>query len=69
MAWTSGQLTALEMAIALGVLEVEYPDGTRKRYRDQAEMLALRNQMRVDLGLVKKSTARRFATFSKGLDS
>lgn len=66
MAFTQAQLFALESAIALGLEEVTYPDGTRKRYRSLEEMRSLASEMRQALGMVKSSSRRRFAEFKKG---
>lgn len=51
MAWTQDQLTAIENAIAKGVLTVKYRDKVLT-YRSLKEMLLIRNEMRKDLGLV-----------------
>ncbi|MNK46790.1 hypothetical protein D3C87_655810 [compost metagenome] len=66
MAWTQDQIRALEMAYAQGVLEVQYPDGTRKRYRDLDEMERILNRMKAQVGGGGRSR-RRFASVSKGL--
>jgi len=63
--WTMEQLTALEEAIAKGVLEVKYQD-KEIRYRTLNEMLILRNEMRKALGCVKK-ISRVFVKTNKGL--
>lgn len=49
MAFSATQLTALEEAIASGVLTVDYGD-RRTTYRSLAEMRAVRDMMRQDLG-------------------
>lgn len=64
---TPAQLAALESAIYLGVLSVEYPDGTKKTYRSLEEMQQIRKQLRQALGLTKKDQGRRFAQHSKGV--
>lgn len=63
--WTLEQLKALENSIAKGVLKVDYTDKSIT-YRSLNEMLKLREVMRRDLGLNKKST-RLLAEHSKGL--
>lgn len=65
MAFTQTQLEALEKAIAEGVLSVKYSD-KMVTYRSQAEMFALRDVIRRELGLTKTSDQRRVASFSKG---
>ncbi len=62
MAYTQTQLDALEEAIALGALEVEYDDpGGRKRvrYRSIEQMRSLRREMRRELG-IDNTDGRRF---------
>lgn len=62
MAFTQTQLDALETALALGALEVEYDDpGGRKRvrYRTLDQMRSLRREMRRELGL-DDTDGRRF---------
>lgn len=66
MAWTQDQIRALEMAYALGVLEVEYPDGTRKKYRSLDEMERILNRMKASQG-GGGGSRRRYASVSKGL--
>lgn len=54
MAFLQAQLDALEKAISLGALEIEYDDaGGRKRvrYRTLDQMRSLRREMRRELGL------------------
>lgn len=48
MAFTQGQLDALEAAISKGARVVQY-DGRRVEYHTIAEMMALRDQMRREL--------------------
>ena len=57
MGWTQAQLDALEAAIAEGVEEVKYQDKTVK-YRSIKQMMALRDVMRADLGLISKTNTR-----------
>lgn len=68
MAYTQAQLFALESAMAQGLSEVTYPDGTRKAFRSLDEMRSLVAEMRQDLGIVTPAKRRRFAEFSRGLD-
>lgn len=68
MAYTQAQLFALESARAQGLLEVTYPDGTKKTYRSDAEMKALINEMRLSLGQTSNTSRRRVAEFHRGLD-
>jgi hypothetical protein len=67
MAWTQDQIRALETAYALGVLEVEYPDGTRKKYRSLAEMERILSTMRAQVSGGSRNSGRRYASFDKGL--
>ena len=64
-AWTQEMLTALEEAIAKGVLIVRYQD-KEIRYRSLDEMMKIRNEMRKSLGLVDKGGRLRAKT-NKGL--
>jgi hypothetical protein len=48
--WTTADLVALDKAIALGALRVQYTDFTAE-YRSLDEMLRLRDLMRGELGL------------------
>jgi hypothetical protein len=69
MAFTSGQLTALDKAIAAGQLRVEY-DGRSVTYRSLDEMLRLRNLMAQELASTAPANGgRAFARsrYSKGL--
>ena len=67
MSFTSAQLTALEDAIAQGVLTVKYIDKTIT-YRSLKEMLALREIIRKDLGLTISQPSRTKMEFAKGLE-
>lgn len=67
MAWTQDQIRALEMAYAQGVLEVQYPDGTRKRFRDLDEMDRILNRMKAQVNGGGGRTRRRYASVDKGL--
>lgn len=48
MAFNQSQLTALEVAIASGLLTVEYSD-RRVTYQSLSEMLTLRDRMKADV--------------------
>lgn len=63
MAYTSEQLTALENAIAEGVLKVEYGD-KKVEYRSLNEMIRIRDIIKQALGDGKPR--RTYAAFSKG---
>ncbi|MTI13353.1 phage head-tail joining protein [Sansalvadorimonas verongulae] len=63
MAFTQQQLNALEDAIAMGTLEVEYGD-KKVKYRSLGEMMRIRDMMRMD---IEKPQRARVAHFSKGL--
>lgn len=65
MAFTQAQLDTLEEAIAGGVLTVEYAD-KRVTYHSLDQMLALRDQMRRELGV--GSNTRRYTALKFGRD-
>lgn len=65
MAFTLTHLEALELAISQGTTRVKY-ENKEVEYRSLEEMLKLRDVMRAELGLVKKS-ARLYASHNKGL--
>jgi len=52
MSFSESQLTALREAVARGVLEAQLSDGSRVRYRSQADMLALIAKIEHELGTV-----------------
>lgn len=66
MAYTTDQLSALDDAIAQGVLEVKYADKT-VTYRSLNEMLRIRGIIEQALG--HGSSSRKYAVFNKGLGS
>lgn len=68
MAFTADQLATLEAAIASGELRVQYSDRS-VQYRSLADMIAIRNTMRDDLGLngVNGAQTRKVLTYDKGL--
>lgn len=66
MAFSQADLTAVEQAISTGALEVQYTD-KRVRYRAQKDLFQLRDLMRRELGLDKKSNRKKTAVVDKGL--
>jgi hypothetical protein len=64
MAYTLEQVSALQDAIAQGVMKVKYSD-KEVEYRSLAEMQQILADMRAELGIGQKR--RRFASFSKGI--
>jgi hypothetical protein len=64
-AWTLTQLSALEEAIAKGVLTVRYQDRWIT-YRSLDEMFKIRNEMRKALGLTNKGD-RLYVKTNKGI--
>jgi hypothetical protein len=50
MAFTTEQITALEIAISTGQLSVRF-NGREIRYQSTSEMIRLRDRMRSELGL------------------
>ena len=69
MAYTQSQLDRLEQAIALGVTRVEYKDSVTQ-YQKLSDLIALRDQMKAELGVETTATARGrawFPTASNGL--
>ena len=69
MAYTQSQLDNLEKAIALGVTRVEYADSVTQ-YQKLSDMIALRDQLKAELGVETTATARGrawFPTMSSGL--
>ncbi len=57
MAFTESQLTALETAIAKGVLSVQYAD-RRITYQSLTEMIKLRDVMRAEIGVAMPAGAK-----------
>lgn len=66
MPFTQAQLTALDEAIAGGVLKVKYAD-KEVEYRSLSDMLRTRQLMALELGVVKPAAGRKFAEFNSGL--
>lgn len=64
MAFTIEQLSALDDAIAQGVLEVKYADKT-VTYRSLSEMMKIRGLIERSLG--RGNSSRKYAVHSKGL--
>lgn len=63
--YTLEMYNSLVEAIATGAREVWYGD-KRVAYRTLDEMLRLKQQMELDLGLLK-NTGRKYAEFKKGI--
>jgi len=70
MAWTQTNIDVLEKAIATGVLEVQFPDGSRTRYQSTADMLRVRDLMRNSVNSAAGTSRIRQVRLigSKGLD-
>jgi hypothetical protein len=73
--WTADDLDRIERALAEGYTEVVMADGRRLR-RDPAQLVALRNMIKAELGAVAVASAaagwpthRRLARVSTGLAS
>ena len=67
MAFTEEQLIALEAAIAQGVKRDEYADKVVE-YPSLKDMLALRDVIRTELGLINSfSGNRKLASYNKGI--
>lgn len=64
MAYTTEQMTALQDAIAQGVLSVEYSD-KKVTYRSLDEMRTILADMKKELGA--SNHGRRYAAHSKGI--
>lgn len=59
MAYTPADLDRIDMAIASGVSEVEYSDGSRVRYRSLAELRAARADIKASLAGAGAASNRR----------
>jgi hypothetical protein len=66
MAFTTDQYNQLVAAIAQGAMIVKYAD-KEVQYRSLNEMIRLKRDMEIDLGLATRST-RKYALFTKGLN-
>lgn len=64
--FTQAQLDALEEAIALGALKVQYKD-KMVEYRSLTDMLRVRDLMRQALGAATAGAGRVYPRVSKGL--
>ena len=64
--YTNDQYVALSNAIALGAKVVKYSD-KEVVYREFAEMLSLKRDMEIDLGLVKPGSRKKVGIVRKGL--
>jgi len=65
MAYTTDHLAAIERAIASGVLSVRVGDVTTN-YQSLAEMRALRDEMRADLGIQSDTRRSRIGYLRTG---
>ena len=63
--YTLEHYNALTEAIATGALTITY-GGKQLTYRSLKEMRSLRDEMAVQLGLIKKSPRRKYGDFHKG---
>lgn len=59
MAYTSADLARIDAAIASGVTEIEYADGSRVRYRSLAELRAAKADIKASLAGPTASSNRR----------
>ena len=67
MAYTQAQVTALEEAIASGVLSVRQTDGRSVTYQSLSEMRAVLQEMRNEVNAAAGTRRRRtFRTFQQG---
>lgn len=66
MAYTLDQYNTLVAAIAQGALMVVYGNKT-VTYKSTNDMLRIKAQMEIELGLVKVSSKKILSTFNKGL--
>jgi hypothetical protein len=67
MAWTITDLSLLETAIAQGATRVKYAD-KEVEYRSLTDMLRLREQIKLELGITTKANnGRKIGIYNKGL--
>jgi hypothetical protein len=66
MPFTLEQLQALEDAMATGAKTVKYGD-KETEFRSLADMHALRDQMRDELGITDPAAKRRLISYNKGI--
>jgi hypothetical protein len=65
MAFTQGQLDAIEIAIAAGTTRVSY-DGKSVEYRDFDTMMRIRDLIRRALGIIPNTTATVLVAHDRG---
>lgn len=58
MAWTQDDVDALKVAIATGVKDVQYSDGSRMTYRSLAEMKDILGGMEAEIAGATAKRAR-----------
>ena len=68
MAYTLEQLDALKAAIAQGALSVKYAD-KEVTYRSLDDMMRIKREMEKELAPEVNRSTRRYAEFSKGLNT
>tara|TARA_R110000868_G_scaffold150541_5_gene373791 strand:+ start:140 stop:343 length:204 start_codon:yes stop_codon:yes gene_type:complete len=56
MAWTSADLDKINAAIASGVREVIYSDGSKINYRSLTDMRSVRSEIATSLSVTKTRT-------------
>jgi len=66
VAYTADQYAALCSAIALGAKFVKYSD-KEIEYMPYSQMLSLKRDMEIDLGIISPGRRRKIAVYSKGL--
>lgn len=66
MRYTTAQLEALRDAVARGVLEAQLPDGSRIRYRSQADMLAMISKIEDELSVMPSRTNVAYPSHRRG---
>ena len=68
MAYTSDQYAALCEAIALGAKFVKYSD-KEVEYMPLAQMMSIKRDMEIDLGIIKNASRKTIGVYSKGLST
>lgn len=69
MAYTQGQLDALQEALARGVLIAVLPDGSRVEYRSVADMERIIHAIKVELGQRNPAQNVTYPTHRRGFDT
>lgn len=62
MAWTQGDLDALDAAISSNVRKVTFADGRSREFHSPADMLAVRKEMKAELVAASSSITNRRRT-------